>query len=180
LIVSDLDGQFANFVGATCKLFEQKESEVTTWNYFKQWGISHDDFWAEIHGLGDEFYRDLVRPYPWALDLLGGIQQTGDEWLIMSAPSDSPYGYAGKKIWVDEYLQPYAASPIKLQVGEDKYLLANENTLLIDDCDANVDMFRLRKGNAITFPQPWNFLDKMECGYKGYIENSLRLWGARV
>ena len=40
--------------------------------------------------------------------------------------------------------------------GKDKFLLANPNAFLIDDCDANIAKFHHRSGKVFTFPQSWN------------------------
>lgn len=167
MIVLDLDGVGADFTTAACEVHGRAGFEVTRWNFFDTWMVwnnlrDHRDgfhlmtpaeFWKPIHALGDEFYADIVQPYPWLDELMGIIKGAGD-FVIMSSPSDSPVGYAGKKIWCDKYL----GRGFKLIVGSEKRLLSQPGRVLIDDYEENIRNFVGVKnpGQAITFPQLWN------------------------
>jgi len=102
-----------------------------------------------------------------------------DDFIIYSAPSNSEYGYSGKKAWIDKYIQPYHKKTIKLHVGSDKWLMAGPDRLLIDDFDTNIRLFREAGGNAITFPQSWNSESDQEPGNLTYLSAYLNFWKHR-
>ena len=76
-----------------------------------------------------------------------------DNVYISTAPS-LLFGCAGAKIsWLYKKLQ----IPInKIMIGSAKELMANHETLLIDDRDSNVNKFVLAGGRAVLFPRVWN------------------------
>lgn len=155
MIVMDLDGVFADFASAAASIHGHWGYKITKWNFFEEWGMNIDKFWEVIHAAGDDFYREMVLPYPWAKELLEAVAAT-DDFIIMSSPSDDPCGYSAKKIWVDKYLQPHVVDKIKLIVGSEKWLLAGPDRLLIDDCEENLEAFKQESGYAVAFPQLWN------------------------
>jgi len=177
MIILDLDGVLADFTSAACAVHgKYGATKINKWNFFKDWGITEREFWAKIKAHGDDFYRESVLPFSWALDLLAAVEQT-DEYVIMSTPAcGSPEGYAGKKIWVDKYLQPHVLEPIELIVGGAKHLMAQPDRLLIDDYDKNVENFRKAGGHAITFPQPWNVNTCRSTRALKYTQDHLLEW----
>lgn len=76
---------------------------------------------------------------------------------ILTCPVEDPDCLAGKLEWIQYYLpawlhRQYIMTP-------QKHLLAHcPGALLIDDCDKNIDLFRLHGGQAILVPRPWNSL----------------------
>lgn len=170
MIILDMDGVLANFPAAACEVHHRPSYEVTHWDFFKDWDISAAEFWQTIHEWGDDFYRDIVQPYPWLDDLLNMVRRT-DEFIVMSAPSNSPNGYAAKKIWLDKYV-----GEVQLIVGSQKQLLARKDRLLIDDYDKNIDMFRREGGCCLVFPQPWNCMAGQADRRLTYVEHRLEWW----
>ena len=180
MILLDLDGVLANFSGAASLVHGHGTKTPHKWDWYKDWPCTTDEFWQVIHGLGDHFYEKWVEPYPWAIDVLRLVAHA-DEFVIFSSPSDSQYGYAGKKIWVDKYLQPHlgTSTPIKLIVGSEKHLMAGKDRLLIDDYDVNIERFRKAGGHTVTFPQPWNSQKGVKPGDITYLRAFLNFWEHR-
>lgn len=179
MIICDLDGVYANFADAAATLHDRRNAKITKWNFFLDWGLTGTEFWKPIKAQKDNFYREMVLPYPWAIELLNMVSET-DDFVIMSSPAcGTPGGYAAKKLWVDKYLQPHLVDPIKLIVGSEKYLLAGRDRLLIDDYDQNIEDFREAKpigGHAVTFPQLWNKQHRAVRGSMSYMRRTLNWW----
>jgi len=179
MIILDLDGCCANFADAAAAVHGKWGTKIDKWNFFTNWGLDEKKFWAKITEMGDDFYRDMVLPYPWTEELLNLVNEA-DDFIIMSSPAcNTPVGYAAKKIWVDKYLQPLLVDPIKLIVGSEKQLLAGVDRLLIDDSDDNIKKFREAKpicGYAVTFPQLWNRQAKAGSGSLTFLKGYLKHW----
>lgn len=62
-IYLDMDGVLCDFVGAACKLHGRDPATVTHWNFFKDWGMTAEEFWRPIHEAGEDFWANL-EPYP--------------------------------------------------------------------------------------------------------------------
>ena len=170
MIILDMDGVLADFATAACRAHGRPHYEVTKWDFFKDWDIDWNEFWKVIHSLGNEFYHKIVQPYPWLDDVLNLVRRT-DDFIIMSSPSDSAFGYAAKKIWADKYI-----GDTPLIVGSQKDLLARKDRLLIDDYDGNIDAFRAATGCCLTFPQPWNCMSGQVERRLIYLEHRLEWW----
>jgi len=175
MIIAGLDGVFADFTGAAASIHGKWATKIEKWDFFKDWGLTADQFWDKIHLAGDDFYKEQVLPYPWAKELLLEIQKT-DEFIIMTSPSNNPYGYSGKKIWIDKYLQPFVLDPIRIVVGSDKWLLANPDAVLIDDYDVNIHKFAKAGGFTITYPQLWNNAQMHASNGMFQVKRELKLW----
>lgn len=167
MIILDMDGVLAEFDVAACRVHGLPENTVPLrWDWYADFGISDEQFWDKIHALGDSFYGELVKPYPWVREVIDMVCDA-DDFVIMSSPSNHPAGYAGKKIWLDKYVP--GLSPKQLIVGAQKHLLARPDRLLIDDGLHNIEAFESAGGQAFVFPQPWNqtpgllyWVDRME------------------
>ena len=179
MIYCDLDGVLADFATAACTVHGHPDHVVDRWDFFEDWGMTLTEFWKPIHKLGDAFYREVVQPYPWAVKLIHDIDWV-DEWAIVTTASDHPAGYAGKKIWIEKYIQPFVADDVEIIVCTNKWRLARGYTLLIDDYDRNLGAFDQSGGHILRFPQPWNL-----AWYEGhggppnrldYTHNILREW----
>jgi len=175
MLVMDLDGVFADFAGAAAALHGHWGKKIIKFDFYKDWNITTEDFWAKIHEMGDEFYKEMVLPYPWATELLELVEQT-DEFVIMTKPSDHPCGYSAKKIWIDKYLQPHTPAKIDIVVGSMKHLLAGKDRLLIDDFTPNCERFRECGGYAVEFPQLWNSKSRYSNGSMPYVREQLTTW----
>lgn len=173
MIILDLDGVLAEFDRAACEVHGLPEGTVPkSWDWYHDFGITDKEFWDKIHALGDKFYGELVQPYPWAREVLE-LVRGADDFVIMSSPSNHPAGYAGKKIWVDKYLD--GVKPAQLIVGSAKHLLAGRDRLLVDDGPHNITAFIDAGGATCTFLQPWNCDDPSD--RIRHLKESLEDWG---
>ncbi len=153
-LVVDLDGVFANFADGACEVHGRPEYVVTSWNFFKEWGLTPEEFWKPIRDEGTRFYEHIVQPYPWANELLTVCREFDKDFVFASvAGGDHPEDYSGKVKFVRKH---FGDVPVIVLPGSSKYMLAGRNRILIDDADKNVSAWRGNGGMAITFPQPWN------------------------
>jgi len=101
------------------------------------------DFWANL---------------PWTrygrvfLDCLEWIYGQKNIYLL-SFPSYSPAGPAGKIAWVRRELAGYAN---RLILATDKCSCASGDAILFDDRPRNIREFKAAGGNALLVPAPWN------------------------
>jgi excisionase family DNA binding protein len=163
-ILLDLDGVLSDFFSeALRRLNEALGEKVLREDYIVDWGgpfhmhevfdISPARFW-EIVEQGDNFWSSL-KPFPWAKELLEHCRQHA-EVTIATSPSEHPLCAAQKMRWCQEHL---GLSASQVMIGSRKYLMAQRNTLLIDDLDPNVRKFRAAGGKAVCVPSNWNTLN---------------------
>ena len=77
-----------------------------------------------------------------------------DDIYLASYPMDYYGSWVGKLKWINKYLPTYNSRVILLTAP--KHFLAKPNTILIDDCDKNVEEFAAAGGMSYLTPQPWN------------------------
>lgn len=117
---------------------------------YREW--TRDTFWRAIE-------RDFWAEVPQSQEFKTLLQLTGETvgWentFILTCPTNDPECLAGKLEWIQLDCPPQLHR--QYLMGPPKYLCAKRNTLLIDDSDANVDLFRSNGGQAILVPRPWN------------------------
>lgn len=150
MIFLDVDGVLCDFNTAAQRALGLPVGPVYTWDWFLGHGLTEAEFWAGIHLYGDDFYREMVEPYPWAEELLSTCQRT-DTTFLLTACAQDPRSWAGKKIICDRL-----APGVPVIMTKHKYLLAGPIRLLIDDKRSNIEKFRRAGGESLLFPQPWN------------------------
>lgn len=149
----DMDGVLTNFVLATAEIFGFQESQLSDWNIYEHIGVTEEHFWAEIDSHSPRFWAEMPE-YPWALSLYSALNEVPDsELYICTAPSRDPNCIKGKLMWIQKRLgdrfNNYVITP-------HKGLLADEESILIDDRIKNCVDFHKAGGTAIVFPQKWN------------------------
>jgi hypothetical protein len=93
--------------------------------------------------------------FPWLLEICE--QYVGRKNIcIATSPTLDPECLAGKLEWIHEHLpewmrRQYAITPRK-------FLLARGDSVLIDDCEDNIQNFEDNGGHGILVPRPWNHL----------------------
>ena len=152
MILLDLDGVVADFVGGACAVHGRPDYHVTRWSWYDEWGQSDAEFWRPIALHGASFYQRFVKPYPWAQDLLRLIKDTDLPFIIATANPLHAGLVASKVDWIRDHV----GHDVSVMMGDRKDLLSSPGRILIDDNDKNVSDFRGRGGEAIIFPQPWN------------------------
>lgn len=158
LVVFDMDGVLADFVGAACAIHERSTASVTSYDFWTDWrhanGVSYADheFWAPIHEKGVDFWREIPRILAGA-DMLHHLSaELGVEVAIATDDGGHPGAIEGKRKWFEACLDIDAP----LIFTREKHLLAQRGRLLIDDNPANCRAFRAAGGDAWLWPQPWN------------------------
>lgn len=117
----------------------------------------YEDFWADF---GEDFWDSLI-PTDECDRLLrkcAGLVGEGNIF-IASRPTKNPQSLSGKMFWIYENLPKWIHNQVIFL--RHKELLANVNTLLIDDSPTNCARFRRAGGYAIMFKRPWNDNENM-------------------
>lgn len=152
VILLDMDGVIANFVDQVIATFgwDIKHDDYSSWAYHQQMGLTDQQFWARI----DSDFWGRIEPYPWARSLVSHLRDKG-EVIFATSPNLDSETPSAKVRWLRKH---GLMSPLwnDYMIGPHKHLMANKQTILIDDSDSNVEKFRAAGGNAILFPQPWN------------------------
>lgn len=151
-IILDIDGVLVDFVKGASLVHGFDPSIIDTWNFFNKIGISESEFWGKIDEHGPEFWSDL-EDFEWTDELLSECFKHCQGTTLVSSPSNHHHSVIGKKKWIKD----------KLGHGFKQYLLgsykeacAHDDSILIDDSDANCEKFLDAGGKVILFPQPWN------------------------
>jgi hypothetical protein len=148
----DVDGVSANFNAGMLEIHGLPEDfPITSWEYYKDAGMTTKEFWRPAKRLGRGFYVPCVPKYPWFKELFDAVYAADDDIvLVTSNPWDAGL-YASKLDWIDHYIGKRPTI-----FCDEKWRLAKPGCLLIDDNDDNVLDYREAGGAAILFPQPWN------------------------
>ncbi len=158
-LILDLDGVFGDFAQGACVVHGRPDFVVDKWNFFKDWGITAEEFWKPIRDLGNVFYNEIVQPYPWAQELLRSCLEYDPLCVFASiAGGGHPADYSGKVLFVQKH---FGSFPVIVMPGGGvdsglKALMSRKGRVLLDDSDDNIVDWWRSGGDAITFPQPWN------------------------
>lgn len=165
-IYLDMDGVLTDFVGATAKLFNFEGDIYSQWIHLLDkynvkdkysiegvLSITTDNLWSTIDRAGITFWSRMAY-YNWAFILYEELEKYGDV-IILTSPSLSVNSWAGKVQSIQtefgHRFEDFILCPSLL-----KSKLANINSILIDDSEANISAFTKAGGKAILLPQPWN------------------------
>jgi len=158
LIFLDCDGVLANFVGSACNLHGWDASKVDNWDFFKDHGLSREEFFAPIIAQGAEFALGL-ETYDWSKNLWRMCDAMGTT-TILTAPWDCPEAWGARVRWLTELGVDF--SQIALVPRHHKIHFATSRgsvpNILIDDSDENIRAFNLAGGMGLLWPAPWNEL----------------------
>lgn len=168
-ILLDLDCVLADFVSGASAAHGLDPAEVVRhWpagTYRMQYAVGAAlgrgegwdpaEFWASFHGRRD-FWANLP-VLPWAAELAALVTGLTEDWWVVTSQSRCDQCYPGKVDWCRNFFGAGAAFDegrvIPLRA---KYLLANPDVVLVDDCDENVDRFVAAGGWGVTFPAHHN------------------------
>jgi len=152
----DIDGVLASFRKGVCNALNKSYDYTTMsskWKFWEDWpditfemvnNVCTFDFWQYLPWMHDG--RDILQAI---MDTIGL-----EKVYLLSTPMPNIESPTGKWLWVSDNLPIYLKRTIIIPAP--KFLLAQPNTLLIDDKDENVEEFRAKKGNAILVPRPYN------------------------
>lgn len=153
-IIVDSDGVIRDFVGACEKRYNRKfdwsgQRDVREHLGFTdlQWKeeLENFKFWAEMKPTKE------AKPL---LDLLKSLFRLDQIYIVTSA-QQTPCAISGCAAWYKKYLPRFQD---RIIYCKDKHLLANLNTILIDDFQKICSSFMRAGGWALLFPRPWNNL----------------------
>ncbi len=153
-VLVDLDGVLVDFFGSMAKAlnlpWEPRDCRGE-YDPGRMFALPTDLFSL----FGPDFW-EAADPMPDGLAILkAACDAVGrDQVWLCSSPTHESSSAMGKLRWVEKHLdihwgRRYIFTP-------DKFLLANERTILIDDCDEQLRRFRGAGGCIILVPRPWN------------------------
>lgn len=167
-IILDMDGVCADLVGGIAKLYGIPRTTLINdmwvpgmYNIPDILGVEDDDLWHRVMVAGDEFWKTLKLTQQFCA-MKEAVNFYKLKCVIGTAvPSmreDAPYGswvrmsaMLGKMTWLRQWSKFQDICFL-----HDKSVLAQEDTFLIDDCDANVTPFIERGGKGVLVPRIWN------------------------
>ncbi len=156
-ILLDMDGVLVNFQKHCFDIFNldyENINNLCVWDMSKLVGLSGSDFFKTIKEHGPIFLN--CEPYPWYKELIELCKQYTDNLVIASSPIvHYPETYTEKIYWLNKH-DINEDNGIGVMLGVQKELMANPDTVLIDDSDKNITKFRKEYGKTITFPQYYN------------------------
>lgn len=173
----DVDGVLCDFVRGVNAFFGTEYS-YTKYPYdLGKWDILDDI----AGGIGfkvvnaictENFWVNL----PWMWDgysLYQRVMTKFDDVSFLTTPMPNAESWTGRFKWLEKHTGPSMAGKITI-TRESKAIVANPDSLLIDDRDKNVDEFRAAGGDAILVPRPWNRLHKYRHKTFEYVDMALR------
>jgi 5'(3')-deoxyribonucleotidase len=174
-ILLDMDGVICDWIGAACRAFKADPEDVIkvqpsgTFGIEIALGITRDELWKHLDSIGEKFWAEDIKPYPWASQLYAACLKLGPVYILTS-PSTHVVSCAGKIKWLRNFTGNDKFRDYVLTTH--KHLLAKPENILIDDDDEKVSSFREAGGNAILFPQQWNsrFEDYHRLGNTRYMD----------
>lgn len=165
-ILLDMDGVLSDFLTGALRVLDAKygpvhsgdpvEAYVKNYSQFAMevyYGITPEQFWEPIANTPN-FWYDLPC-MPWARELLGVLRSFGDV-TICTAPGNDVTCCTQKQAWLRDILDVDYHDVV---MCNKKFLLANPDTILIDDYHKNITEFQLVGGKAVLVPSNWNTLD---------------------
>lgn len=178
-IVLDMDGVLADFIGGICKHHDMANPYVHLanrgqWHIDKIWGMSPREFWS---GVDYTFWTSLEKTELADTLVSTAIELVGIEnvYVCTVCPDGSTRAYStavyAKKDWIGFHFPELIN---QLVFCKDKYLLANDSTVLVDDADHNLTAFDLAGGYSVAVPRPWNSCHDKSGNTNYYVINTLK------
>jgi len=160
IFLVDMDGVLTDFVDAACRVHGTTFMQLAAkwpngdYNIANILGLRPFEFWEGIDKAGEDFWINL-RPTDIKTELLY-LLGNNDKYIATS-PSMNPVCASGKMKWIIEngFSRHFVITP-------HKHLMANRDTILIDDADRNVDKFTKAGGHGVLVPRRWNSLYRYE------------------
>jgi 5'(3')-deoxyribonucleotidase len=165
-IYLDMDGVCSNFIKSCILANNLNYNEtINLWiskykgefSAYKVFNITNNEFWKNIEKAGEEFWSEM-EVYPWFNELYTELSKLG-KVIFLTSPSQSPTSLSGKLKWLHKEFNSGFKDYI---ITPQKHLLANKDSVLIDDFPQNIESFIGSGGNGILFPQFWNSKDDVD------------------
>ena len=152
MIVLDMDGVLVDFVGAANALHGRADYVPSAYDYWTDWGLTDDQFWAPINAQGVDFWANIP-VYPWAHELIEYAATFDDIAVATATTTNHGEATAGK---IAAIRSIFGHRFTGFVVTPQKHLLAQKGRLLIDDHEPNCMRFIGYGGASTLFPRPWN------------------------
>lgn len=155
----DLDEVVFDFATGFCEAYSLPlETANDAWKIDVNNNLTRNEFYKLLNELDHSFWSNL-KCIPDGINLLefvnshvvrhNKINDLKKSIYFVSSPTYNPESWSGKKESVKTHFPKHSNNLILLH---DKYLLANKETLLIDDKPSNIEKFIKAGGNGILFP----------------------------
>lgn len=167
-VLLDMDGVLADWHEAAMNIYDCTIDDYKSINPNRPWEykledwltavtkpekpISNEELWLQL--CKDRRFWQNIPAFSWTRPLVNWLLQEDFEVWLVSFPGWDKRGVEGKLAWLTQHLPELDQH--RTFFGRDKWLMANWQTVLIDDCDANIGQFIEHGGRGICFPQPWN------------------------
>lgn len=161
-IFCDVDGVLADFIGAACEMYWKPRPTRCSWHFYRDWGMTDEDFWACVSEAGEMFATDL-EVLPGAVELVESLRYEGHV-RFLTAPWRHPEAWSGRVKWLREHFQA-RFDEIILCPSKLKGMLArcgDQRNILIDDYEDNVSRWCRAGGVGFLWPGPSGALH--DCG----------------
>ena len=177
VVLLDLDEVLADFVGGALAAHRWTRERLNTvwqpgqWSIVEPMGLTVQQFWAPINNAGEKFWIEL-QPTPWMQPLVHTIQaMVGEAWYIVTSPSSNRLSWSGKLQWIHDH---FGSQFDRVVFTAHKYLLANPQSILVDDRQETIERFMDYGGRGITFPSRHNYLHLYAVDPVGYVSKQLK------
>lgn len=184
----DMDEVLTDFVGGVCRLWGVTKPALEAVWPVGTWGMVaplqaltsfsqektpagwERDFWLRIEACPG-FWEDL-ETLPWAGQVLDLVESSvGDNWRIVTAPSNDVDCYTQKVRWLK---RTFGAQFYRFHVTPHKHDLAKPGVVLIDDRESNLASFTADTGaGAVLFPTYHNALHALRADPVAYVRAEL-------
>lgn len=175
-IYLDMDGVITNFSKGCEQIFDwphhkniQPDQDIR-----KFLGLTNKEFWEMIDSHGEEWWANL-EPENWTEELVNIVKFYDSNFLILTSPSLSHQAASGKVLWLQKFFKSKRFKNYIITPAENKQLLANSKSVLIDDNDKNCEQFREKLGYTILFPRSWNQNYLLENSKIEYVKSQLKI-----
>jgi len=173
IILLDIDGVLADFVGHALKLLHKEEVIVDRWDFYDQLEMTAKEFWNAIDKAGHNFWANIPK-LPWADHIIEQLQlnihDTEHKIILCTSPTNSPYCVSGKIEWIHKNYPQFKDYFI---ITPCKTLLGGRDNIVIDDNEMNCESFNSMGSHTVLFPQLWN-------SNKDLINNRIQFFHKRM
>lgn len=181
----DLDGVFVDFmkgIHTACnKKYSYQDYPYTKGEFNALVEDPNGISWTEINKVAN---RSFWATLPWMYDgipMFAEILRITQEHLkphILTKPIRRLDCPDGKKDWVYAAMPEVSADKVHVSRKPKQMFCGSPDDLLVDDCEANVDAWIAKGGEAILVPRHWNRLHKISNGDgpQRYVLALLETW----
>ena len=167
----DIDGVIYDFVNYVLSYLDttKQDKDITNYRMSEVLNITAEEFWKLLDTKVEGTFCN-GKNYEWASTLINTCKKYCDNIAFCSNPGNNPKHWAEKRIWAEKHFPD-----IPLILTQNKEVLSQTGTVLIDDFNKNIDKFNMGDGIGIIFPQYWNTLNRFrqENGSVDYIDCTL-------